>query len=192
MSTTKEFSFDLDERMIKTLAEEFDPQKAVDEFAAAVAGKKGAEVEAIARQVFEKYGKDWMKRTLELGERYPDRTYEVLKAAAEKTGALTIPHAPQRAIEIAYCSTKGILALPIVENNSRRLVYRMVKCPTYSALANKCGQEVANALPCKYACLAGCETLKQDLGLGVNIEMEAATPEDGFCQFAMNKVRTAT
>jgi hypothetical protein len=189
MSTTKEFSFDLDERIVKTLATEFDPQKAVEQFAADVTGKKGGEVETIAKEVFEKYGKDWMKRSLELGEQYPDRTYEVLKAAAEKTGALNFPHAPQRAIEIAYCSTKGILGLPIVENNSRRLVYRMKDCPTYSALRDRCGQEVANTLPCQYACLAGCDTLKQELDLTINIEMEASIPKDGFCQFALNRAR---
>ena len=187
MSTTEKFSFDLDERIVKTLAEEFDPQQAIDQFAAAISGKKGDEVEAIAKEVFEKYGKDWMKKSLELGDQYPDRTYDVLKAAAKKTGAIAFPHMPQRAIEIAYCSTKGILGLPIVENNSRRLVYRMKDCPTYSALIERCGQEVANTLPCQYACLAGCDTLKQELDLTVKIEMEASSPKDGFCQFALNK-----
>ena len=181
----KDFSFDLDERIIETLAKEFDVKKLIAEFAEAI--KDDKDVEAVSKRIFEGYGRNWMKRTLELSDRYPDRTYEVLKEAAEKTGALTFPHLPQRAIEIAYTSTKGIYKMPIVENNPQRLVYKMVDCSTYQNILDDCGQDVAKTLPCRYACLSACETLKQDLGLEVEIVMEAATPEDEFCQFAINK-----
>jgi hypothetical protein len=181
----QEFSFDLDDRIIETLASECDPKKMIAEFAEALKGDK--DKEAISRDIFKRYGQNWMIRTLELSDQYPDRTYEVLKEAAQKTGALTFPHIPQRAIEIAYTSTKGIYEMPIVENNPQRLVYKMINCSTYQNLIEVCGHDVAKTLPCRYACLSACETLKQELGLAIEIVMEASTPEDGFCQFAMNK-----
>jgi len=128
-----------------------------------------------------------MKRTLELGEQYQDRTYQVLKEAAEKTGALTFPHVPQRAIEIAYMSTKGIYALPILENSSKRLAFRIAGCSTYSLLVHECGRQVAETLPCRYACLAACHTVCQELGIDTDVVMEASAPKDGSCQFALNK-----
>ena len=88
----KDFSFDLDERIIETLAKECDVNKLIAEFAGEIKGDK--DIEAVSKKIFEDYGRNWMKRTLDLSDKYPDRTYEILKAAAEKTGALTFPHIP--------------------------------------------------------------------------------------------------
>ncbi|MFC1919761.1 hypothetical protein ACFLWX_03110 [Chloroflexota bacterium] len=188
MNEQKEISFDLDPRVITALAEEYSDYKVVVEFANAISGRKTAEVEPLARRIFEPFGEKWMKRSLELGDEYPDHTYDVIKAAAEKTKAIAFPHIPQRALEIAYIGSKGIRLLRIIENSPHRLVYRLNECPTYVALCDRCGQNVANMISCRYACLAACQTLKAELNLEVNVEMEASTNEDGFCQFVMSKV----
>ncbi|MBT3311927.1 MAG: hypothetical protein HN737_03600 [Desulfobacterales bacterium] len=180
----EEFSFELDERIITALAGECDPLETIKEFIQAV--EKGSDREAAARDIFETYGKEWMIKTLELGEKYTDQTYEVLKEAAKKTGAIAFPHIPQRALEIAYTCTKGIRELPIVENNPGRLAYKMVNCSTHKYLVEQCGRETADMLPCRYACLKACETLKKELGIMVDIVMEASTPKDGFCQFSLS------
>ena len=181
------YSFELNEDMIRLLRAEFDPPKVVEKLVEAIRGKKGKEVEEIGAKVFAEYGRDWMKKVMQLGEEYSDRTYDVLKAAADRTGELYFPHVPQRFIEIAYLSTQQSLTLPVVESWRRRLIYRVPNCYTFKTVKERCGEVVANLLLCKSACLAGLETLVQDLNLDVSVGMEAETPKNGFCQFALRK-----
>lgn len=182
------FSFELDAEMLGLLRKEFDPPIIVEKFAAEVSGKNAGDIDAIAKKVFGDYGRDWMRRTLELGEAYPDRTYEILKEAVDDTGEMKFPLVLQRFIEIAYLGTQRFRILPIVENWSGRLVYRVKDCYTYRTEVEKCGQEVAGSLPCRYACLAACHTALEGLGLDAAVDMEAAMPKDGCCQFALNRV----
>jgi hypothetical protein len=182
------FSFELDMEMIGLLRKEFDPIIVVDEFANETSGKKVNEIDAIAKKVFGKYGEDWMHKTLQLGEAYPDRTYEMLKEAVDDTREMKFPLVLQRFIEIAYLSTQQFRILPIVENWAKRLVYRVKDCYTFKTEIEKCGQETANLLPCRYACLAACKTALEGLGLDATVEMEATMVKDSYCQFALKKV----
>jgi len=181
------YSFELNEDMVAMLREELDVPALVEKFARAAAGKTGRELEAAAKDTFGSWGRAWMARTLQLGEEYPDRTYEVLKEAADRTGVLTFPHVPQRFIEIGYLATHQIYSLPMVENNSQRLIYKLANCYVYRSLQEKMGQEVAAALPCRYAC-AAVETLGEGLGLDLVLDHEATMNEDGYCQFKLRRV----
>jgi hypothetical protein len=182
------FSFELDMEMIGLLRKEFDPPIIIDKFASEISGKAVGEIDTIAKKVFGKYGEGWMRKTLRLGEEYPDRTYEMLKEAIDKTGEMKFPLVLQRFIEIAYLSTQQFRVLPIVENWARRLVYRIKDCYTFRSQVEKCGQEAANLLPCRYACLAVCKTALEGLGLDATVKMEATMVKDGYCQFALNRV----
>jgi hypothetical protein len=182
------FSFELSMEMIGLLRKEFDPQIIVEQFSKAIAGKKAGELDAIARDVYGNHGVTWMRRTLRLGEEYPDRTYEVLKEGVDKTGEMKFPLVLQRFIEIAYLSTQQFRVLPIVENWAKRLVYRVKDCYLYKSEIEKCGQEVASALPCRYACLSACKTALEGLDLDGNVEMEASMVKDGYCQFAITRM----
>jgi len=184
----KNYSYELNPDMLKLLREEFDVDKVTSKFAEAIKGKSAGEIEAEGKAIFEEYGRNWIRQSLKLGEEYPDRTYEVLLEAIDKTGGyLRFALAPQRFLEIAYLSTQEISILPIIENNVNRLVYRMVDCDTYKNLKEKCGEEVANLLPCRHACLTACETLHRDLGIDALVQMEAQIPKDGYCQFAARR-----
>ncbi|MDD5311830.1 MAG: hypothetical protein PHO26_02190 [Dehalococcoidia bacterium] len=182
------FSFELDSEMLVLLRKDCDPPLIVEKFAAEISGKKQDDVDTIAKKVFGKYGEDWMRRTLKLGEEYPDRTYEILKEAVDKTGEMKFPLVLQRFIEIAYLGTQQFRILPIVENWAKRLVYRVKDCYIYKLEVEKCGQEVAGSLPCRYACLAACKTALDGLGLDAAVEMEATMVKDGACQFALNRI----
>jgi hypothetical protein len=182
------YSFELDTDMLKLIAQEFKPATIVSNFARAIEGKKGEEVEAIGKKIFEEYGRDWMKRTIQLSEEYPDRTYEVMKEAADKTGVLVFPHIAQRFLEIAYLSTHGLSTLPIVENNYQNLIYKMVDCQIWSNMKETCGEAIANLLPCRYACLAACQAVGQELGMDLMIEMNATMPKTDYCEFALRRV----
>jgi len=182
------YSFDLNEEMIALLRQECDPQKVVAKFADAVAGKKATEIDDIAKEVFGEYGREWMRKVLQIGEEYPDRTYEVLKEVIDQTGDYAFPHVTQRFIEIAYLSTQQFLNLTVLENYPERLLYQVPGCYVYKLIQEKCGQETANLMPCKNTCLGALDTIRQDLELDVLIEMTASTAKDGYCEFSMKKL----
>jgi len=181
------YSFELNTDILKLIAQEFEPVRVVSNFARAIQGKKGKEVEVIGKRIFEEYGTNWMKRTIQLSEEYPDRTYEVLKAAADETGMLVFPHVAQRFLEIAYLSSHELATLPIMENNNRNLIYRMVDCLIWSNMKEKCGEAIANLLPCRYACLAACQAVREDLDMDLVIEMNATMPKAGYCEFSLRR-----
>ena len=90
--SSESYSFELDPDMLNLLHKESDPGEVVARFAQAVGGKKGAESDSAAEKLFGEYGRSWMKKTLQRGEEYPDRTYQVLREVADQTGELLFPH----------------------------------------------------------------------------------------------------
>lgn len=182
------YSFELNPEMFQLLHDEFDVEKITSRFAEVLNGKGPEEIEAEGKAIFEAYGRDWIKKVHQLGDEYPDRTYEVLKEIIDKSGGFfKFGLLPQRFIEIAYLSVMEISTLPIIENNAERLIYRMVDCLMFNRLKEKCGEEVANLLPCRHACLTACKTIHQDLDIDAIIQMEASMPKDGHCQFAARR-----
>ncbi len=184
----KAYSFELSEEWLSLMAKEFDLNKAAADFAALVAGKKPAEVEKVGQEFFKGFGTRLMKRALALGEEYMDRTYEVLKAACDKTGGyLAWPLIPQRFIEAVYLSTQDILVLPMVQNNHNTLQFQVEECKLHGALKEKLGQAVADTLPCRHACMALVETVFGAFELGASTEMTARTPKDEHCEFTTTR-----
>lgn len=185
----KPLSFELSEDWLTIMAKEFDIEKAASDFAKAIAAKNSSEIESIGKQFFEKYGTNLMKRSLQLGEEYMDRTYEVIKAANDKTGGyLAWPLVPQRFIEAAVLGTQDALTMPIVQNNHDCFEFRIEECKMYAALKNKCNQGVADSIPCKHGCLAMIRTAFGDQDLMANTSMTATTPEKGYCEFTSFRI----
>jgi len=181
------FSFDLDEGMIQEIKEEFDPEKVSAAYAELVKNTPADKLPEAAKKFFEDWGKRWMERSLELGEKFTDRTYEVLRAAAEKTGVLAFPLIPERFIEIAYLSTQPIYTVPIVENGARGLTFKMAFCDYYKGFGEKSGDEVRDQLHCKHMCLAACRTAFEAFGFKTTVGMDYTMPNDGFCQFSIRR-----
>jgi len=182
------YSFNLSQEMLGLLREEFDPPILVDRFAEAIAGQDVAEVKTTAEKMFREYGEHLMRKTMQLGEEYPDRTYEVLREAADQTGEMIFPLVLQRFIEIAYLSTQQFRLLPILENWAERLVYLVKDCYVFNSIKDRIGSETAEWMPCRHACLALCRTGWQGLDLDATIDLEAEMAKDGYCQFAINRI----
>ena len=184
------FSFDLNEDMVKLIREEFSAEGVASKFAEVISGKAKGEVEKIGKEIFEEHGQNWMRRTMQLGEEYSDRTIEMVLESVDRSGNqfLIWPHVPQRFIEIAYLSTQQFLKLPVTLNNHYELAYRVPQCLLFNTIKEKCGAEVADLMTCKNACLKALETLRQDLELNAVIDMAAATAKDGYCEFSMKKL----
>jgi len=182
-------SFELNEDWLALMAREFDTVKAATGFAEAIVGKSEEDASNIGRDFFTRYGTELMKRSLELGEEYMDRTYEVLKEASDKTdGYLAWPLVPQRFIEAALLSTQDALVLPTIQNSHDCYQFRVEDCRTYAALKEKCGQEVAESLPCRHGCLALIETAFRDLGLEAITSMTASVPLQDYCEFTAVRI----
>ncbi len=188
MTSTEAYSFDLAEEMVQRLEQEFGPETLRSELQKAFpGGAAGAAREVEADAFFADFGRRWMQRTLELGEQYSDRTYEVLKQAARDTGTLSFPFIPQRFIEIAYLSTQPIYTLPIVENSARGLTFKMPFCAYFKVVREEMGKELAHQLHCKAACLEACRRAFEHFGFNVGVTMDAAQPADDYCQFSIRK-----
>jgi hypothetical protein len=155
------------------------------EFDAEAIAKKYAKSKSI--KDFEEYGKQLMKRTMELSdqEKYRDHTYEVLLEAAEKTGELIFPHAAQRYIEIAYLSVHLMPILQVEANNSQELSFKVFEneCKIYQSLKNLISEKELKKLPCQAACLSCLKTVFDDMGFKVELTMPEKMPENGDCFF---------
>ncbi len=178
---SEKLSYDLNVELLNIIEREFDAKKIVEKFAQSVAGKK--EIENVAKEIFGEYGANLMKKTIELGEKYTDKTYENLKEAVKKTGYLKFPHIPQRFIEIAYLAIQPFPELDVVKNDQHRLIFKIDNCAIFNALKEKCGDEVASQMPCKFACLTVSKTLYEDLNLKASVTMDASMIRDGCCRF---------
>lgn len=188
MTSAKPYSFDLAEEMVEKLEQEFGPEVLRGELQKAFGGgASGGPSEAQTESLFADFGRRWMERTLELGDQYTDRTYEVLKETAKEIGELSFPFIPQRFIEIAYLSTQPIYTVPIVENGARGLVFKMPFCGYFKVVKEAMGEEFANQLRCKGACLAACETAFGHFGFKVGVTMDAVMPADEYCQFSIRR-----
>ena len=181
-------SFELNEEMLNTIEEEFSPEKIASRLSEAVAGKSPEEIDRIGQEIFMQYGADLMKRSYELGEENPDRTYEVIKEAAETTGVFTFPLIPQRFIEIAYLSIQHIGTLPVMVNNASELIFQIQDCKIYDQIKSKSGDDTAKMMVCKHGCLKACETIFTQFGFNdAIVGMNAATNTDGYCEFRIKR-----
>ncbi len=186
---SRPYSFDLNEDMIKLLRQEFSAELIAAKFAEAVKGKTREETEKLGKKLFDDFGEMWMRKTIQLGEAYPDRTMEVIMETIDRDGNqyLFFPHIPQRFIEIAYLSTQKFLALPMIVNNQYELAYRVPQCLLFNQIKEKCGEDVANLMTCRNSCLKALEVLRKDLNLSVVISMTASSSKDGACEFSVKK-----
>lgn len=189
-SVPKPYSFDLNEDMIDILKKEFDVEDVASRFAGLIKGKASAEIEEIGKKIFEDYGNKLIKRTIQLGDEYPDRTIEVIMEAVDRSGKqfLIWPHAVQRYVEIAYLSTQNFLKLPIVLNNQYDMAYKVPQCLLFRKIQEKSGKDVANLMTCKHACINILETAIHDLGIDALITVAKSNACDGYCEFSARKI----
>jgi hypothetical protein len=186
----KPYSFDLNEDMVKMIRNDFDPDKISSALAEALKGKAKADVQKVGEAFFKDMGVKWMRRTIQLGDEYSDRTIEMILETVDRSGKqyLIFPHVHQRYIEIAYLATQEFLKVPIILNNMDELAYRIPQCALYRKITEKMGEDFAKLMTCKNYCLAALETVQKQLNVDVVIDMPSATVKDGFCEFSMRKI----
>jgi len=176
------YEFDLDQEMLKELGEEFDPLN----FVKGLGLVEPRDLES-ARTSFEKYGKSLALKSIEKGEEKPDRIYEVMKKAIEKTGEMNFPLIPQRYIEIAYLGIQPIRRLWVLLNNCKVFTFRLNDCNIYKAIEKEYGEEAARKMVCKHSCFAIIGEIFSYFGFKVDTLLEANMASNGKCQFKIEK-----
>jgi len=174
----KGYEFNLSNDMLDLLSQEYGAEHLIGK----IKGETNIEgVGTICRQ----YGVDLMRRALELGEKYPERTYEVIKEASAQTGVGNFPHIAQRFLEIAYLGLLPIKALRVPVSHCSKITYAVDQCAVFELNREKNGPEIANAMPCKHLCLALLETLTGELSLPTERRADTLMASDGSCRFTI-------
>ena len=168
--------FDLDYDMIRRIGEEFNPKVWVSRF------MEGGEA---ADEFFSRYGEELMARSLELSKKNSERSYEVLKAAIEKTGAMRFPLLPQRPIEIAYLSIQPFKRLWVLANTPQLFRYRIDECAVYQEL-QKYGE--LRELPCRNCCISMLKKAFSAFGLESEVKVESELLGGGSCIFSVRNL----
>lgn len=186
----KPYSFDLNQDMVDLIRSEFSADIVSSKLAEAIKGKQAGEIENIGSALFEELGESLMRKTIQLGQEYSDRTIEVVMESVDRQGNqfMLFPHLPQRYVEIAYLGTQEFLKVPITLNNLEVLEYRIPQCALFGKIKEKCGDEAANLMTCKNYCLNALETIRKDLEMDLVINMAKSTAKDGYCEFSMRKI----
>jgi hypothetical protein len=186
----KPYSFDLNEDMVQMIKKDFNADKVADALAAAISGKNKTEAHKAAEGFFKDMGERWMRRTIQLGDEYSDRTIEMVLETVDRQGNqfLVFPHVLQRYVEIAYLSTQDFLKLPVTLNNKDELAYRIPKCALYKKIEEKVGEDFAKLMTCKEYCLAALATAQKQINIDVLVDQPAKTSKEGFCEFTIRKL----
>jgi len=157
-----------------------------DEFAGAKIAEKY--LESKDSSVFEKWGKNLMERTYELGTKpeYKDHLYEMIKLVAEKTKEVRFPHEAQRFIEIACLSIHLMSVVLIQTAYNKELSFSIEEgtCTVHNTLKETLSEEELKSLPCKGGCLTTWKTIFNILKMDdVEVSQTQDMPSDGMCTF---------
>jgi hypothetical protein len=186
----KPYSFELNEDMIELLRKEFNADKVSSALAEALKGKPKTNLKKAGDAFFKDMGAKWMKKTIQMGEEYSDRTIDIIHETVNRKGVqfLIFPLVYQRFVEIAYLSTQEFLKLPVTLNSKDEFSYRVPRCALYGKIMEKCGEDTAKLMTCKNYCTTALETVQKHIGLDVLLDMPSATAKDGFCEFSIKKL----
>ncbi|MEE8398495.1 MAG: hypothetical protein V3S89_05790 [Desulfobacterales bacterium] len=184
------YSFDLNADLITMIQEEFNAAAVCGKLKEAIGDKSGNDAVKAAEELFTGLGKQWMSKTIQLGEEYSDRTIEVVFETVDRNGEqfMIFPHVHQRFIEIAYLGTQDFMKLPMILNNMTDLAYRVPQCALFNKIKEDIGEECANQMTCKSYCLSALDTVKNHIDIDLLVNQTASTATDGYCQFAMKKI----
>ena len=178
--TVQKYNYHISEELFQTIEKEFDGEAIAQKY-----------LNSKDTALFESYGKAWMQRTYELGTKPEniDRTYEMLKIAAEKTGELLFPHEAQRFIEIAYLSVHLMSGVNIHTATANEFSFKVMdtQCKIYETLKTGLSEAELKTLPCKAACLSAVKAIFEILKMDVDVSINAEMPQDGFCLFCATK-----
>lgn len=168
----KEYEFDMPKEMIQEVSSQIDLRALVEK-------SKPMDKEA-TREMFSEFGRELMKKVIEVAERYKDRTAEMIEIVAHSTG-IGFPHRLQRYLELFFLSSRPNDKWSIAESNTKKLKFRVHACSIYN-LMTEAGQKFDD-FSCKFACISAFQEACRKTEDKVSIEMSERLPRQGVCEF---------
>ncbi len=178
---TPKFDYNIKEELFKAIEDEFGGAKIAEKY-----------LESKDLSVFEKWGKNFMEKTYELGikSEYNDHMYDMIKLSAEKTGEIRFPHEAQRFIEIACLSIHLMSVVLIQTAYNKELSFSIVEgtCTVHNKLKEALSEEELKSLPCKGGCLTTWKTIFNILKMDdVEVSQTEEIPTNRMCTFLAQK-----
>ncbi|MBI4596058.1 MAG: hypothetical protein HY730_06735 [Candidatus Tectomicrobia bacterium] len=170
-----EFTFDAD----KAILAEATP---ANNFKALLEEMKGKDA-ASADKLFEKFGSTLMKKVAEVGEKYKDRSWEMVDICSQQTG-ISFPHKLQVLIELFALVSRPIDKWAPVESHPQKMRFQQYSCSYYKELDS--AGKIGDNLPCRNLCLGAFNCAAKLRNIGVQIGLTKEMNKDHMCEFTFN------
>ena len=165
--------FDMPAQMNEEVSSSFSFQ----ELAEKLRGKSEDE----ARATYSEFGRTVMKKVIELaGEKYLDRTGEMIEIVAKQTG-VNFPHRVGRYVELSVLSLRPQDKWNVTMATTKEMRLQEYSCAMNAALT-EAGIDLTG-LPCGASCIAGFIEAARKTTTKMRIVHTAKLPDAGYCEF---------
>lgn len=178
----EEIKHDFNREMISELSEKYDPEEFVKDLDVSDADN----IES-SKSAFENYGKELARESISLGEKNPDRIFELMKNASEKTGELKFPLFPERYIELAYLSIQPIKRLWVNANSPELFSFEIKNCNIYESIKEEFGERASNKMICQGTCFKILDETFDHFDFDVEKSAPKTMAKDEKCLFEVVK-----
>lgn len=162
------------------MAEEVSSSFSFQELAEKLRGKSEDE----ARATYSEFGRTVMKKVIELaGEKYLDRTGEMIEIVAKQTG-VSFPHRVGRYVELSVLSLRPQDKWNVTMATTKEMRFQEYSCAMNAALT-EAGIDL-KGLPCGASCIAGFIEAARKTTTKMRIIHTAKLPDAGYCEFTFH------
>ncbi len=173
-----ELKHDFKEELISELADEFDPS----EFVKQLDISNGEDITS-CKSDFEEYGEVLIRKSIKIGEENPDRIYELMKDAAEKTGELKFPLFPERYLELAYLSIQPFRRLWVNANSPELFSFEIKNCALFNCIEEEYGEASSSKMACSTFCFKMIDEAFENFDFNIEKSMPENMAENEKCLF---------
>ncbi len=183
--------FDLNRDMLEIIYSELNISDPVAEFKQKVEKAGNGEWDGIAEDVFGRFGVNWIKRTLEIGddEKYMDRGYEVLRNHCKRPEIGPFPFIVQRFMEVSYLSLNPLISeVGLLESSKANITFWIddKECNMFNELKKDGDPDIVAMMPCKHMCLSALNHLLEATQVtDAEVKMDSYAITDKFCRFSI-------
>lgn len=179
------YDYDLADELVEGMQQACGVEGVVQTVTESLQNVPDSEVYNVAEGLLGQQGIAVGQKCLELGQKYKDRTAEVMEEVAAKTG-ITFPSIPQRYLEIAILCSRPQDKWSLNAANVKELTYSVKECSLYKGF-NDNKPDVAAKMPCISYCSNLAQTIFDGLDIPVKNNVLANMAKNGYCRFQFLK-----
>lgn len=167
-----EFAFDAD-RAILTEA------TPANNFKGLMGELKGKDLGTVEK-LLENFGISLMRKVAEVGEKYKDRTWEMIEICSQQTG-ISFPHRIQALVELFALVSRPVDKWAPVESHPQKMRFQQYSCGYYKEL--QAAGVLGDDLICRKLCLGAFGCASELRNTPVKIELSKNMIKDQMCEF---------